>query len=353
MSTQIVLIEDNHEMRDNIAEILELSNYTVYPAENGKKGVELIKQHIPDLIICDIMMPELDGYGVLKIISGNESTRHIPFIFLTAKAEKTDFRKGMNLGADDYLTKPFEDVELLEAIETRIRKHTFLQKDYSRDSEGFGEFVTAARGVQELDKLGEINDQKSYRKKEIIFREGKYPKNLYLVNSGKVKTFMINEDGKEYITGLYKTGDFIGYLSLLKDSPYAETAEALEESEICSIPKEDFNTLLYGNREVSQKFIQMLANDLEEAENRLLNLAYDSVRKRVADGLLMLDGKYNSEGNYPFTFSIPRDDLAGIVGTAKETVIRTLSDFKEEGLIGIESRRITINDRDKLKNLIY
>jgi len=122
MNKRIVVIEDNQDVRENIAEILELSGYAVDTAENGVEGVRKIKEVYPDLIICDIMMPELDGYGVLHIMQRNPETASIPFIFLTAKSEKTDFRKGMNLGADDYITKPFEEVELMEAIEIRLKK---------------------------------------------------------------------------------------------------------------------------------------------------------------------------------------------------------------------------------------
>src|SRR3954465_5515474 len=105
---RILVIEDNEEVRENTSEILELSNYKVFTAENGKQGVEIATREKPDLIVCDIMMPVLDGYGVLHLLSKNQDTSMIPFIFLTAKSEKTDFRKAMELGADDYLTKPFD-----------------------------------------------------------------------------------------------------------------------------------------------------------------------------------------------------------------------------------------------------
>ncbi len=117
---KILLIEDNNEMRENTAEILELANYSVITAVNGRSGVEKAAKELPDLIICDIMMPDLDGYGVLYLLSKNLDTAGIPFIFLTAKSEKADMRKGMSMGADDYLTKPFEEMELLNAIEARL-----------------------------------------------------------------------------------------------------------------------------------------------------------------------------------------------------------------------------------------
>ena len=123
---KILLIEDNLEVRENTQEILELASYEVLTAENGKIGVEMAKEIVPDLIICDIMMPELDGYGVLELLSKNKATKQIPFIFLSAKTERSDVRKGMNLGADDYITKPFTEDDLISAIESRMAKMSIL-----------------------------------------------------------------------------------------------------------------------------------------------------------------------------------------------------------------------------------
>ncbi|MCB9194172.1 MAG: response regulator, partial [Flavobacteriales bacterium] len=102
----ILLIEDDVDMRENTSEILELANFRVLKAENGRRGVDLARKEVPDLVLCDIMMPDLDGYGVLHLLGRDPSTAEIPFIFLSAKAERGDIRKGMELGADDYLTKP-------------------------------------------------------------------------------------------------------------------------------------------------------------------------------------------------------------------------------------------------------
>src|ERR1035438_8264745 len=161
----ILLIEDNNEMRENIAEILELSNFNVLSAKNGKIGVEIANKQKPDLIICDIMMPELDGYGVLHILGKNPDTMTIPFIFLTAKAEKSDFRKGMNLGADDYITKPFSDIELLDAIEMRLKKNEFIKKEYAPDEIGLNEFLDNVKGLEELKKLSYDRKIKHYKKR--------------------------------------------------------------------------------------------------------------------------------------------------------------------------------------------
>ncbi len=119
---KILVIEDEPEMRRNLTTILRLEKFHPLPAENGRIGVELAKKERPDLILCDVMMPELDGYGVIAALRAAAQTVTIPFIFLTAKGEKPDIRAGMNLGADDYLTKPVAKADLLAAIRSRLER---------------------------------------------------------------------------------------------------------------------------------------------------------------------------------------------------------------------------------------
>jgi CRP/FNR family transcriptional regulator, polysaccharide utilization system transcription regulator len=349
---KILLIEDNQEIRENTAEILTLANYNVIEAANGKLGVDIAKREHPDLIICDIMMPQLDGYGVLHMLSKNPETASIPFVFLTAKSEKDDFRKGMNLGADDYLTKPFDDVELLDVVEMRLKKNEIMKAEFKRNVQGIDNFIQEAKGYEELNKLISENRRVTvFRKKQHLFSEGNYPNNLYFLNKGKIKTYKSNEDGREYITCLYKEGDFIGYLDLLEEKTYRESAMALEDSEVYIIPREDFYTLLYQNRDVAGKFIKILSDNLADREERLLKLAYNSVRKRVAEALLFVEKQYKEDPNYKSEVSITREDLASIVGASKETVIRTLADFKDENLIDTRGSKITILNSQKLERM--
>jgi DNA-binding NarL/FixJ family response regulator len=119
---KILVIEDEPEMRRNLATVLRLERYEPLTAENGRRGVELARNENPDLILCDVMMPEMDGYGVLQAVRQDEKLALVPFIFLTAKGEKENLRSGMNLGADDYLTKPVAKGDLLQAIEARLRR---------------------------------------------------------------------------------------------------------------------------------------------------------------------------------------------------------------------------------------
>lgn len=348
---KILIIEDNQDVRENTAEILELANYKVIQAENGKIGVEMAQKDMPDLIICDIMMPVLDGYGVIHLLNKSQSTASIPFIFLTAKSERPDFRKGMEMGADDYITKPFDDVELLKAVESRLKKNEILKAEFSKSVDGLNKFFDEVKKVDDLKKLSVDRRIKPIKKKEIIFSEGNNPNYLFFLSKGKVKTYKTHEYGKELITALYKEGDFFGYTVLLEDQPYSETAEALEDSEICLIPKEDFFALMYSNIHIMKIFAKMLTDNIVEKEKQLVTLAYSSVRKRVAEALILLQNRFETTKDKNFSISISRDDLANIVGTATESLIRTLSDFKEEKLVEIKGSNITITNAEKLMKL--
>ena len=345
---KILLIEDNLEVRENTAEILSLANYDVVTAENGKIGVDLAQKEKPDLIICDIMMPELDGYGVLHIVSKNPQTANIPFIFLTAKTEKTDIRKGMNLGADDYLTKPFDDTDLLNAIESRLRKNAMLQKQYEVTPEGLDNFIRDAKQVLNIRDLGQDKKVKAYKKKTEIFSEGDMPLNVFFVKSGNIKTFKSHPDGKELIINLYTANDFFGFEPILENENYNESAVAMQDSELVVIPRHDFMQMIQTHPDVSKSFINLLCKKVVEREKQLLNLAYNSVRQRTAEALLKSETPKDSRS----VISISREDLAKMVGTASESVIRVLSDFKDEGLIEVEGGKIKILQRSKLEKVV-
>jgi len=338
----VLLIEDNKDIRENMAEILELAGYKVLLAANGKEGAGTAIQHKPDIIVCDIMMPELDGYGVLHLLQKNESTMNIPFIFLTAKTERSEIRKGMELGADDYITKPFEGTELLNAIATRLKKAA-TQRTEAELIEGDKRSVAEA--------FEEEADITSYRKKQIIYSERNHAYRLYRVVEGKVKTYKLNDDGKELVTGLYNAGDYFGYVALLEGADYKEFAAAMEDSEIASIPKELFAQIMETNSEEMHRFIRLLAGDVATKEKQLLNMAYNSLRKKVAGALLQLSHKYKLGADAQFAMQISRENLAAIAGTAKESLIRTLSDFKDEGLIEIQASNITILNETKLAGM--
>jgi CRP-like cAMP-binding protein/FixJ family two-component response regulator len=343
MKKKILVIEDQIDVRENIVELLELSNYTVFAAPNGKEGVKKAIEAKPDLILCDIMMPEMDGYEVLYIIGKNPEIASTPFIFLTAKAEKTDFRKGMNMGADDYITKPFDQMELLGAIERRLEKFTRLSTHESLE-----DFVKNAKAYDGLLNLESFNKTRTFSKKDIIYREGDFASYSYKIISGKVKTYQINTDGKEFIHDILKNGDFLGENALIQDTERTEFAQAMEDTELLLIPRKDFQDMVFQNREVSAQFIKMLSKNLLDKEHGLMEMAYDTVRKRTADSLMKLNATYGVDH-----FEISRSDLASMVGTATESVIRILSEFKKDGYIKIEGSTIHILLPDKLTTIRF
>jgi CRP-like cAMP-binding protein/CheY-like chemotaxis protein len=331
-----------------VIEILNLAGYTVFEANNGKAGVDLAVKNLPDIILCDIMMPELDGYGVLYMLNKNPETAAIPFIFLTAKAERLDLRKGMEMGADDYLTKPFDDMDLLNAIESRLKKKELQKNFYSKSLDRLHNLISKNDGLAELKKIIQERKSRQFKKNQVIYYDGDKGTGLYLVISGKIKTIKLAEDGRELMTGIYADDEYLGINALLTNSHYSDTATALEDSTLCLIPKDQLEQLLNMYPEVAREFIKLLANDIREKEEQLLQLAYHSVRKRMAEALIRLHRQQTIgvEG-----FKITREDLAAMAGMATETVSRTLSDFKDEGLIEKKGSMITILDPDRLAKM--
>lgn len=346
---KILIIEDNSDIRESTAEILELTGeYTVIVAEEGKTGVEMAMKHHPDLILCDIMMPELDGYGVLYMLGKHEETQHIPFIFLTAKTEKADLRKAMEMGADDYLTKPFDDMELLNAIDSRFKKRAQLQTKAvpSMDSLRLDEHEQAFL-LQDLVEHGRI---KNIKKKQTIYESGDTPIYVYYIKKGKVRSYLNYKDGRELSTNIYIENQFFGLESVLLNDKYGDNSATLEDAEIALIHKDNFFELLYKKPGIASKLIKELSQNIREKEEQMLGFAYDSVRKRVANALVNVAEKSDQKSD-EVTIKISRDDLAALAGTANETISRMLADFKDEKLLTKEGNAIIIFSVHKLKNI--
>jgi CRP-like cAMP-binding protein len=352
MDKTILIIEDNKDMRDNVAEILILANYKVLTAENGKIGIEVARNGKPDLILCDIMMPELDGYGVIRALENIPEMVGIPFIFITAKTEKSDFRVGMDLGADDYLAKPFSGNDLLRIVSSRLNKHILIKKKFSRGELDYENFLNDSKAFHNISSLSENNSVKKVKDKGQVYLEGDLSKYLYFIVSGKIKLFKTNELGKQYITEVHKEGDYFGYLAFFGDGIHRDSATAIEDSEIKRVPKEDFFKLLLSNNDVSINFIKLLTNNYSGAEEKLLKLAYNSARKRVAEALLYISAKYqDSNSEADSSFVLLRENISSLSGISPESVSRNLTDFKEEGLIESNKGKIKIINIKKLESI--
>ena len=346
--TKVLYIEDDAVLRENTAELLELTGFNVMTAPNGKMGIEKAIKELPDIILCDIMMLGIDGYGVLEELSKNKQTNLIPFIFLSAKTERQDIRKGMNLGADDYITKPFTEEELVSAINSRIAKVRILKEEKAK------KIVTEEIEEDEIKTLKELKDyindngeEFNYILGEYIYREGKNSNLIYLIKKGIVKCYKHDELGKELTTALFKEGDIFGYTSITENIPYQETATAINEVKVIGLSKAEFNDILTKNHNLVFELIQQLSNELFDTKEQLLQLAYSTVNKKTAATILKFAKKLNKNPEDPIRIS--RTDLASVAGIATETFIRTMSDFKKEGLIEIEGRNIKVLNIKKLE----
>jgi len=342
---KVLIIDDNDDIRENVVETLKLAGYLSCSASNGKVGVEMALKEIPDLILCDIMMPELDGYAVLLMLSKQAATSTIPFIFLTAKAEHLDQRKGMDLGADDYIIKPFNGAELLNSIERRLSKKEAQETFYSSSFDQLGELVSKSDGLNELKEIIRNRKTRLLKKNQVVYYEGDPCPGLYLVLSGKIKTFKQTEEGRELITGFYSADKYLGINSSLCGSAYIDSAAAIESSALCLIPTSVLEELLNKYPQLGRSFIKLLSDDIREKEEQLLQLAYASVRKKMAEVILRLQRRLKIS---TLQVNISREDLAAMSGMATETVSRTLSDFIHEGIITKDGNIITIINLQRL-----
>jgi len=342
----ILIIEDDSMLRENTKELLELENYRVITAPNGKIGILKATNELPDLIICDIMMPEVDGYGVLQALSSNEATIHIPFIFVSAKTEHKEIREGMDLGADDYLTKPFEEDEFLSAIKSRLAKATILaKKRVLKENNAEEEILNLHQLKNFFDDNGVLL---KYKKGDVIFKEGQYDYKVYLILKGTVKVYTSDKNGKELTTALQKADDFLGITSL-KETVHQEFAAAIDNVELAAIEKKELVGIIDKNHNIALDLMHILNGHLADTKMQLFQTAYSSVRKKTVQTLMQFAEVLNTQAGE--AIKVSRSDLASVAGVAPESLIRTLSSLKHEGLLEIKGGVIKILDVEKLKKI--
>ncbi len=205
------------------------------------------------------------------------------------------------------------------------------------------EMFALLRSLQEH-PLSSGKSYRTYKKKELLFEEGNRPKGVYCINKGKAKVFKRGIDGKEQIVHLAREGDLLGYRALISNEQYPVGAATLEECSICFIPKTAVFKILKDMPELYEKLLRQACRELGLMTSKITNLAQKTVRQRAAIGLLTLRDIYQDANGDPVTINLTREDIANIVGTATETLIRLLQDFKSEGIIESKGRRITIKD---------
>jgi len=288
----------------------------------------------------------------LESLSKNDSTKYIPFIFLSAKTERQDIRKGMDLGADDYITKPFNEEELISAIESRIAKSAILHEE-RQNIGAFPDDNVFNDEMKTLNDLKNFFDDNGkvflYSKGDIIYEEGNNSNYIYLIRKGVVKNFKFDNDGKELTTNLYQEDELFGYTSFTQNIPYQESATAIKDTELVGVSKQELKDVLDNNHKITLELIQLLTDNLSGARDQLLDMAYSSVNKKTASTILKFAEKLNNKSGEAIRIS--RNDLASVAGIATETLIRTLSSFKKDGLIEIEARNIKILDIQRLQQI--
>ena len=347
----ILLIEDNALIRENTGEILALAGYAVRMAENGKIGIEQALANKPDLVVCDIIMPVLDGYGVLQAFNLNPLLAGIPFIFLTAKTEQSDLRRGMALGADDFLTKPYENSTLLSAVAGRLNRFQHLQPESERPVDNQHNFVAGVSRVGPLTGLDTSLKPYPVPRKHRIYAEGDEATLLYFVQAGRVKTCRNTATGKEFITAFYQRGEFFGCQAILQGTVHRDSAVATEDSILLHTTADYFRQLMLYNSEVNQQFVRMLANRVGEHEESLLGLSYHSLRQRVASALLRFNEQRRTNTPSNPLIVLAREDLAAIIGTAPESLSRILSEFQQKGIIELTRKSIELLQPERLRLL--
>lgn len=342
----VLLIEDDLTLLANTKELLELYNYKVWYAENGEIGVNLALQTNPDIIVCDIMMPVLDGYGVFEILNKNPATRGIPIIFLSGKTEINAIRNRMNLGADDYVIKPFIIQDLINTIQSRLAKHANLNHTAKKKTYQIPEPVKISSLDQLRDYFKKTGEFIEVEKHESIYKERKNADSIYFVEKGLIKTHRMDEFGKELITGIYKKGEFLGFYSFKKLSSYPETATTLEGGSLYRLSTKQFQEVLFKSHQLTLELAQLQSENLSFLRSQLLEMAYGSVLKKTTNTILkFVDGTPN---NLLESIKISRSDLASIAGISTESLIRSLSLLKKEKLIDIEGRNIKILNLQEL-----
>jgi CRP/FNR family cyclic AMP-dependent transcriptional regulator len=350
MTYKILLIVNDPEIRASTSEILELASYQVIQASDGKNGIEQAIAERPDIIVTEITMPGLDGFGVLHLLQGKPWFGSVLFIVLCSVLDKKEWRRAMELGADDVIIKPFEGTELLSCIEARIRKQLLRQNGHLPIDIAKPPLQSESELLSYLIQDRNID---RYNKRQLIIKEGERPTKVYYVVCGKARSFKTHPDGKDLVIDLYGPGDYIGFEDLLSGSNYSETVETLDYTELAIIPRKDFEELIQLSTLASKKFIEKLIQRSARLQNRLLWLAYHSLRQKVAAAILQLKQKYNSTSNGTFEINLNRAAFASIAGTATESSIRTLGEFKAEHLIELEADgTIRLVNEKKLSELV-
>ncbi|MES1224417.1 MAG: response regulator, partial [Bacteroidota bacterium] len=331
--------------------MLELEAYEVLTATNGKEGVEIAFSEVPDIIFCDIRMPDLDGYSVLYLIGKNKRTMHIPFIFLTALTERLQVKKGLGLGAAGYVKKPFTEKDLLQAMNSVTRQRT--DEEAARlctvqditDVMIHAELIGAPISVEGLAK-------KIIYRHAGLFLENGQPDSVYYVVSGRVRSYLFNDNHIKFTTNLHGPGEFLGYAAILEGTVHKDNAEADEDSVLLTIPVNDFLQLINFKRSLAEQIVELLSGFDPQNVKKIMSLVYLSYRNKVVETLLEISYKTEPHKEQrDLEHEKLKRHINQYAGSINEYLHGILDELCADNLICIKEGNIVIHDEKKLMNL--
>ena len=349
---KILVIEDNPDIRDNISEFLALEGYEVFSSASGKSGLEIAFAEKPDLILCDIIMPNLDGYAVLYLLSKNKDTMNIPFMFLTARNEKSNIQKGLGLGATNYLVKPFTEDELLDAMKLGLQKISQTGTTHSCPEIELINFINDARNQYHIPLSKDGIRSKTYGKDELIFKRGDQPAAAYYLIKGEIKSYLLNDKDSQFTTNRHRNGEFFGYLAIMEGTEHEDNALTEEESSLIEISSYDFLKLMHYDDALGKRFIKLLSGQNLPKEERLISLSYYSIRRRIIEKLLLLAKEIDLRERELELMDIleEKSDMNPELNYGHTASV--LNDLKNDHLINIKEGKISIREEMKLQRIL-
>jgi len=339
--TSIFLIQQPAGPQENLRALLTRAGYQITVYYSGTTAVHAALNAPPDLILCDANLPGTDGFAVLKMLANKPSVAIVPCIMLNGADKKADLRRAMNLGADDYLALPYSDEELLSVVALRLRK-----------AAGRAAALSLSYPARTNDRLQDVFDREGkiqiFKHDHLVVRENELPHFVYLIETGRVHLTRSHPYGRDYIIAELGAGDVFGLSTVMEEDTFHYTARVASTRAECRLlPAERLTELVKSDQEITSNLVHMLANRMVVYGDRLVLQAYDSVRRRTALIICQLQEKTPDDH-----IRLKRKELAAMVGSTKESVSRALSDFRREGLISVEGRKIMVLDTAGLRVLL-
>ena len=223
----ILFVESDDAIRKEVADMMGMAHYHILTAKNGKEGFTSTKKYLPDIVVSAMVMPIIDGLGLLYMLRHDPVTEAIPVIFLASRTDRSDFRNAMDSGADDFITKPFNADELFKAIENRLRRVEAIRKKFTANIKN----LNATESVT-VSEMGATYEEKGFYQKEALKPINYTQNSLYFICNNRVKALKTYEDGKQLIMALYNDEIFLGYIALLAESTYKKMVNIIDHEAI-------------------------------------------------------------------------------------------------------------------------